>query len=131
MGALWVEKFPIAPHAVMALIAVVIGIVQVSAAKGTSTHRMLGYSWIFLMVCIAITALFIAEIGTWGRFSPVHLLVPFVLASLWFGVRAIKRGEIRRHRAIMTSLYVTGLLLPGIFTLLPGRVLHQVLFVGK
>lgn len=72
MGALWVEKFPIAPHAVMALIAVVIGIVQVSAAKGTSTHRMLGYSWIFLMVCIAITALFIAEIGTWGRFSPVH-----------------------------------------------------------
>lgn len=125
---LWGETFPIPPHAIMALAAFGLGALQFASKKGTDLHRALGYVWVFLMAAVAITALFIHELRVWGPFSPIHLLIPLVLISLGLAVRAARRGDIRRHRSIMISLYVFALVVTGGFTLLPGRAMHQVLF---
>ena len=44
-------------------------------------------------------------------------------------VLAARRGQIARHRGMMTGLYV-GLLIAGAFTLIPGRLLHSLVFGG-
>lgn len=77
-----------------------------------------------------MTALFIHELKTWGEFSPIHVLIPVVLISLWLGVHAARQGNIRRHRNIMRMLFFLALLLTGFFTLLPGRVMYRV-FLGE
>lgn len=127
---LWAATFPIPPHTVMALLALALGIVQLIAPKGTRAHRGLGYLWVGLMVGTAVSALFIHEIRTWGKFSPIHLLVIVVLVGLWVGIGAARRGNIRRHRIVMQSLFFAALVTAGLFTLLPGRIMHQVLFGG-
>ena len=127
---LWITKFPIPPHAIMAMAALALGTAQMISAKGTSLHRIAGYIWVGLMAGTAITAPFIHELKIWGQFSPLHLLIPVVLVSLWLAIRAVRQGDIRRHRTIMRYLFFLALVLTGLFTLLPGRVMHQVLLGG-
>ena len=127
---LWATTLPIAPHAVMALLALALGGAQLVAPKGTGVHRGVGYVWAGLMIGAAISALFIHEIRAWGRFSPIHLLVAVVLIGLWVGINAARRGNIRRHRIVMRLLFFSALVVAGAFTLLPGRVMHQVVFGG-
>jgi len=114
----------------MALLALALGIVQLIAPKGTGAHRVLGYLWTGLMIGTAVSALFIYEIRTWGRFSLIHVLAVAVLIGLWVGISAARRGNIRRHRIVMKSLFFAALVTAGLFTLLPGRIMHQVLFGG-
>lgn len=125
---LWAQAAPIPAHAVMALCALVLGIWQLTQAKGTTTHRILGWLWVALMAGTASTALFIHDIRLVGPFSPIHLLVPVVFYSLWVGLRAIRRGDIDAHRRAMRNLFYQALILAGVFTLLPGRVMYRMLF---
>jgi len=115
---------------VAALVALLLGAVQLVATKGTMKHRILGYLWVLLMAGVAISAAFIHEIRFWGAFSPIHLLIPIVLVSLWRGVRAARQGNICQHQQIMRSLYFFALIVTGLFTLLPGRVMYHVIFGG-
>lgn len=114
----------------MALAALLLGLVQMAAPKGTTSHRLIGYTWVLLMVGTAISALFIHTIRLWGAFSPIQLLVPFTLVSLWIAVGAARQGNIRRHKAIMVSLFFYALVVTGLFTLMPGRVMNAVMFGG-
>jgi uncharacterized membrane protein len=41
---------------------------------------------------------------------------------------AIRRGDVRQHGKSMRGVYVGGLLIAGLFTLAPGRILYRVLF---
>ncbi len=45
-------------------------------------------------------------------------------------VLAARRGNIRRHGSAMASLFVGALVVAGAFTLLPGRIMHRVVFGG-
>jgi len=129
-GLLMAEPLPIAPHALFALLAFVIGAVQLGARKGTISHRYLGYLWVGSMATVAASGLFIHEIRLLGPFSPIHLLSLFVLVMLVVSIRAARRRDIERHRKTMIYMYVLGLVLTGAFTLLPGRAMHSVLFGG-
>ena len=60
-----------------------------------------------------------------GAFSPIHLLSIWTLFSL---VMAARQGNIRLHKIWMLLLYILALKVTGVFTLLPGRVMHGVLF---
>ncbi len=62
------------------------GVVQLAGVKGTSRHRALGYTWVALMLVVAISAFWIHEIRLWGPWSPIHLLAIFTLIMLPFGV---------------------------------------------
>jgi len=42
-------------HAYAAIAAFALGVVQLARAKGTAGHRALGYTWVGLMLIVAIT----------------------------------------------------------------------------
>lgn len=128
ISPLLAEPFPIPPHAIAAMTAMVLGAIQLLMRKGTALHRGIGYIWVVLMAVVAISGLFIFELRMIGPFSPIHLLSFFVLYVLFVAVRAARSGNIRRHKSAMIQLYILALLLTGLFTLLPGRVMHQVVF---
>ncbi|MCY3983099.1 MAG: DUF2306 domain-containing protein [Roseovarius sp.] len=123
-------QYPIPIHAILALAALGLGIVQITSRKGTALHRFAGYIWVVFMAGTAITAIFIFEIRVVGPFSPIHLLIPVVLASLWVGIRSARNGNIATHRLTMLSLFWMALVVTGFFTLLPGRVMYNVIFGG-
>ena len=125
---LFQEPFPIPLHAIAALIAIVLGGVQFALPKGNFTHKTLGRAWVGLMLIIAISSSFIHEIKLWGQYSPIHLLSLLTLFALWRGVSYARAGRIKSHQRMMVMLYGLALILTGLFTLLLGRVMHQVVF---
>ena len=121
---------PIPVHAIAALVAMVLGGLQLWGPKGTRNHRMLGYIWVVLMAVVAFSGFFIHVLKMVGPFSPIHLLSAVTLASLWYAIRAARRGDIRRHRRTIVALFWMALILTGFFTFWPGRVMHQVVTGG-
>ena len=87
-----------------------------------------GRVWALLMLIAATASIFINEIRLIGPFSPIHLFTIITYVGLAHGIVAIRRGDVRTHRATMQSLYFLALLLAGAFTLLPGRRIHDALF---
>jgi uncharacterized membrane protein len=117
-------------HAYAAITAFALGAVQLAAPKGTVPHRAVGWLWAALMLTVAVSSLFIHTIRLWGPWSPIHLLSLLVLISLPLAVRHARRHDTRRHQKAMTSLFVGALVIAGAFTLLPGRIMHAVVFGG-
>ena len=117
---------PIPVHAIAALVAMVLGGLQLWGPKGTRNHRTLGSIWVGLMAIVAFSGFFIHVLKLFGPFSPIHLLSVLTLASLWHAIRAARRGDIKRHRQTMVALFLMALILAGFFTFWPGRVMYQV-----
>ena len=115
-------------HAVAALAAFALGAVQLAAPKGTIPHRIFGWVWAALLLAVALSSLFIHEIRMWGPWSPIHLLSLLVLIILPLAVRHARRHRVERHRRAMIGLFVGALVIAGAFTLMPGRIMHAVVF---
>jgi uncharacterized membrane protein len=73
-------------HAFGAMTAFVLGVVQLSAPKGTLPHRTVGWIWVALMLAVSISAFWIHQLRLWGPWSPIHLLAIFTLVMLPLGV---------------------------------------------
>jgi uncharacterized membrane protein len=118
-------------HAFAAMAAFALGIVQLAAPKGTLPHRTMGYTWVGLMLLVAATS-FVIHHGTqqFGRFSAIHLLSVTVVILLPLAVLAARRHHVGTHRWAMITLFAGTLIIAGAFTLLPGRIMHRVLFGG-
>ena len=108
--------------------AVVLGGGQLASAKGTARHRALGGAWVGLMTYVAISSFFISELRLWGAFSSIQLLSIWTLFSLVMAVHHARQGNIGQHKIWMVLLCTPALLVTGVFTLWPGRVMHGVLF---
>ena len=128
MEILFQEAAPIPSHALLALLAILLGGLQLSRVKGTPQHRILGWIWVALMAYVATSSFLISEIKMWGAYSPIHLLSAWTLISLVMAIFHARRGNIRQHKIWMMLLYVLALLITGLFTLWPGRVMHAVIF---
>lgn len=115
-------------HAGAAMLAVVLGTLVLVLRKGTRLHKAMGRAWVGLMVLVALSSFLITEVRMLGPYSLIHALSLFALLGLVQAIRAIRRGDVRAHRANMIGLYCGALLLAGAFTLVPGRRMHQVLF---
>jgi len=115
-------------HAAAALGALLVGIAQLVGAKGTTAHRALGWVWVVLMAAVAISALGVT--GADGRYSWIHLLIPLVATLLPVAVLAARRHRVLRHRNAMLGLFFGALVITGLFTLLPGRLMGQIVFGG-
>jgi uncharacterized membrane protein len=115
-------------HAFAAMTAFALGLVQFAAPKGTLPHRTLGWIWVTLMLAVSVTAFFIHQIRLWGEWSPIHLLAIFTLTMLPLGVLAAHRHNVVGHRFAMIGIFVGALLIAGLFTLVPGRIMHAVVF---
>jgi len=130
MELLFLEAKPISSHAITALVAVIIGAIQLISAQGTRQHQVLGYLWVSMMMYVSISSFFISEIQLWGAFSPIHLLSAWTVITLCTGVYFARTGNIKAHQLNMQLLYGLALILTGLFTLLPNRVMGQMLFGG-
>jgi uncharacterized membrane protein len=117
-------------HAFAAIAAFGLGAAQLAAPKGTIPHRLVGWTWVLLMLVLVVSSFFIHTIRLWGPFSPIHLLSLFTLGVLPFAVWAAHRHDVRRHRQAMLGLFVGALVIAGLFTLLPGRIMHAVVFAS-
>lgn len=116
-------------HVVAAVLTFAIGLVLLSARKGFRLHRTLGWTWVITMAVTAGSSLFITAIFT-THYSPIHALSAWTLLGLPMGIAAIRRRDIARHRARMTGMFVGGMVIAGLFSLLPGRLLWHVFFAG-
>ena len=117
-------------HAFAAMAAFVLGIVQLAAPKGTLPHRTLGWIWVGLMVFVALSSFWIHQIRLVGPWSPIHLLSIFTPIMLVVGVVAARRHKVRSHKITMVSIFAGALVVAGLFTFLPGRLMHAVVFGG-
>ena len=115
-------------HAFAAMAAFVLGLVQFAAPKGTLPHRTIGWIWVALMALVAVSSFWIHQIRLLGPFSPIHLLSIFTLAMLPFGVWFAHRHRVADHRRVMVLMFSGALVIAGLFTLLPGRIMHTVVF---
>ncbi|MEH2517883.1 putative membrane protein [Bradyrhizobium sp. AZCC 1610] len=123
------DAAPMIPvHAFAAMAAFALGIVQFAAPKGTLPHRTIGWIWVGLMVVVAASSFWIHEIRLLGPWSPIHLLSIMVLVLLPVAVIAARRHNVSRHRKTMIGIFTGGLVVAGLFTLLPGRIMHAVFF---
>jgi uncharacterized membrane protein len=115
-------------HALAALSAFALGTFQLTAPKGTVRHRITGWMWVSLMATVVITSFGIHDIRTWGAWSPIHLLSIFTAVTLPLAVLHARRHRVKQHRVAMISIFVGALIVAGVFTLMPGRIMHEVVF---
>ncbi|TFZ02257.1 DUF2306 domain-containing protein [Ramlibacter henchirensis] len=124
----------IAVHMTSALLAVATGPVALWArragAQRPRLHRAFGYAWVTLMLVTAISALFIRdfELPNIAGYTPIHLLVPVTLISLFGAFYKLAHGNIAGHRMVMRNLYFGACVVAGAFTLLPNRYLGQLVW---
>ena len=123
------EAAPAIPlHAFAAMAAFVLGLVQFAAPKGTLPHRTIGWIWVGLMAVVAASSFWIHQIRLVGPFSPIHLLSIFTLVMLPLAVWRAHTHRVADHRRIMIMTFVGALVIAGLFTLMPGRIMHRVIF---
>jgi len=115
-------------HAFAAMAAFALGAAQLAAPKGTVPHRTIGWIWVLLMVTVAMTSFWIHDLRVWGEWSPIHLLSIFTLLMVPLAVWRAHRHRVADHRRIMIVTFIGALVIAGGFTLMPGRVMHAVVF---
>ena len=64
----------------------------------------------------------------WGPWSPIHLLAIFTLVMVPLAVWQAHRHAVAQHQWAMISIFTGALVIAGLFTLLPGRIMHAVVF---
>lgn len=119
----WIQS-----HAFLALGLLPLTLAIFALPRGSRLHRILGWTWVIGMAGVALSSFAIHDIRLIGPFSPIHGLSLFTLVILVTGVRAARGHRIAQHRQTMKGLTLGALLGAGAFTLLPGRVMYQVVF---
>ena len=116
-------------HAFAAMAAFALGMVQFAAPKGTLPHRTVGWIWVGLMAIVAASSFWIHEIRLLGPWSPIHLLSIFTLIMLPIAVWTARRHRVARPSPDHDDRSFAGaLVIAGLFTFLPGRIMHAVVF---
>jgi uncharacterized membrane protein len=110
------------------LLAILLGAVQLYRPKGTPSHRVMGWTWAILMALVAGSSFFIHTICTVGPFSIIHLLSIFTLIALPLAIHRARQHRIAQHARAMKLLFLGALVIAGVFTLGPGRIMHDVVF---
>ncbi|MEZ5896672.1 MAG: hypothetical protein R3C51_09740 [Parvularculaceae bacterium] len=124
-------------HAFGAMAAVVLGVVQIIAPKGALPHKAIGVVWIAIMAVIAVSSIFIRPALVDGLalhewFSPIHLFSLLTFYALGQGIYLLARGgaTMKYHSRPFIGLFIGGLVVAGVLSFLPGRIMHQVAFGG-
>ena len=125
-------SFAVQLHAFAAMLALVLGIVQLAAPKGTLPHRALGWVWVALLLTISVSSFWIHghSFRLWRTWSPIHLLSISTPIMLIAAVVAARRHHVSTHKFAMISIFLGALVIAGLFTFVPGRIMHTVAFGG-
>ena len=111
-----------APIAVLAHVATVVPAFLIGtwvlfiSRKGYFLHRILGATFLALMVVTALIALFIhirMPDSPFLGLSPTHILVVVVLFAVWRALAGALAGNIKQHRVWVSGLYFGALVING------------------
>ncbi|VAV86777.1 hypothetical protein MNBD_ALPHA06-119 [hydrothermal vent metagenome] len=116
-------------HASSAILALVLGGVQLVLPKGRTLHMVFGVLWVLSMILVAGSSLFIQQIFN-GSFSPIHLFVPLTAFGLYRGLKPLLQRKFREHGKQMRGVYFGALVIAGLFTFIPGRTMWNLFFGG-
>lgn len=121
------QALPIKLHITAAVGAFLVGLVMLARPKGDRLHKMIGWSWVVLMMTTALSSLFITGIN--GDFySFIHLISGWTLIALPMAIYLVRQGKVRQHAQTMVGLFVGGMLIAGGLTFLPGRLMFEMFF---
>ncbi|MEL7033552.1 MAG: DUF2306 domain-containing protein [Pseudomonadota bacterium] len=116
-------------HVIAALSAFLVGVILLLAPKGLRFHKTLGWTWVLAMAVTALSSFFIT--GLMGSsLSPIHALSAWTMIGLPMGIAAIRRRDIRQHRHSMTGMFVGAIVIAGLFSFLPGRLMWEIFFTA-
>ncbi len=122
-------------HAISAIAAFILGLVQILGPKGTLPHKIMGAGWVIVMSSVVISSAFIVNnFGpsdpVFGRFGMIHLLTLLGAYTLIRGVMHIHEGgpRLKRHAGQFVGFFVGGILIAGALAFTPGRIMHAVVF---
>ena len=117
--------FPLLVHLAAAASALVLGFVMLARRKGTASHKALGRVWVGLMLTVAVSSLWIPRFLhlTW-----IHLFTLLTLLTLPLAIYRVRNGDTTGHARAMKGLFIGGLVIAGILTLVPGRLLGNLLW---
>lgn len=114
-------------HIAGAVLSFLIGCVLLAGVKGRGVHKTLGYTWVATISVTAISSFFITGLN--GDFySFIHLLSGWTVIVLPMAIAAARRKDIRKHSKEMTGLFVGGMVVAGLFSFLPGRLMWHLFF---
>lgn len=91
-------------------------------------RRIFGGCWALLLATVAVSLSWIHGIRLIGPFSPIDILSILTLIMLPLGVLRARRHRVAAHKRTMTGIFFGALVLAGLFTLLPRRVMHTIVF---
>lgn len=113
-------------HMSCAFAALGIGTALMVGVKGTAAHRTLGYAWSACMLVTAVSSFWIRT--DHGSLSFIHFLSGWTTIAVPLGIAFVRRRQVRRHARMMTAVFVGGLLIAGLLTFLPGRLMFALFF---
>ncbi len=114
-------------HVLTAVLALLLGSLVLFRRKGTWLHRLGGRLWVLLMLVTALSSFGIHGIGTFGRWSFIHIVSVYTIGCLIYAVMAVRNGNIPGHKKAMQSIFIGALLVAGALSFLPGRIMNAVL----
>src|SRR4051794_39595163 len=98
---------PVQVHAAAAVVALVLGTIQLVLPKGTTRHGVMGWTFACSMIVVCLSAFLIFDHPgppRVGRFSWLHLLALFTLFMICRAIWAIRNGNVQLHRRTMLGL---------------------------
>jgi uncharacterized membrane protein len=116
-------------HLAAAVGALFLGGVMLASRKGRTFHRIAGWVWVTIMATVAVSSIFIRTLNP-GHFSWIHGFTAVTLLALPIGVVAAKSHNVKTHRGTMMGMFLGGLVIAGLFTFVPGRLMFQMFFGG-
>lgn len=123
-------SIPIVIHLVTVIAALGLGTAIFLRPKGTSPHRLMGRLYCIALLVTAVASFWIGRPGSGiagSGFSFIHLFSIWTLISIPMAVYAVRAGKIAAHESMMRGLFV-GLILAGLFSFIPGRLLGNLVF---
>jgi len=115
-------------HVVSAVSTFIIGAVLLSGLpKGTKIHKRLGWTWSAFMASTAISSFFLVGLNG-GHFSWIHGLSAWTIIVLPFALLAARRHNVKSHAKHMRGMFLGGMIIAGLFTFLPGRMMWHMFF---
>jgi len=127
LGLLMAAPLQVKIHLAGALTSLGIGIVLLSGVKGTSLHKALGWTWVISMGTTAVSSFWIHNLNP-GGLSFIHFLSGWTVIGLPAAVFAIRQRKVAVHARAMTSMFVGGLVLAGLLSFMPGRLMWNLFF---
>jgi uncharacterized membrane protein len=121
------SSFMLQAHVAGAFTALAIGVVLLLRVKGRTMHKILGYSWVVSMAATAVSSFFLTGLNG-DKFSLIHLLSVWTVIALPMGIAAARSHDIKTHGKRMTGMFVRGMLVAGLFSFLPGRMMWSIFF---